>query len=218
MSQQDVRDRRRRDRRRWRHAYIASLALHLLFLLPRGELPIPEEHTSAAGPGENDRRAAAGGMRAINVVPPPEEPIVRPRTPVPVEIVIDPVVIEDEFAFDLEALLGERPELGELGVAEGEGSGAGGAGDEGPARLLPPTPRSMIIPPSNRNLRGTEVGVWVLVNAVGRVVADSTRLDPPTGDRGFNRQLVREAAQWLFRPGTKDGEAVTAWFHYRISM
>ncbi len=218
MSHEETRDRRRRDRRRWRYAYVASLVLHLLVLLPRGELPIPEAHTSAAGPDENDSRAAAGGMRAINVAEPPEPEIVRPRVPVPVEIVIEPLEIEDEFTFDLESLLGERPGLGDPGAAAGEGSGDGGSGDEGLGRLLPPTPRSMIIPPSNRDLRGTEVSVWVLVDMAGRVVADSTRLDPPTRDRGFNRQLMREAAQWLFRPGTKDGEAVTAWFHYRISM
>ena len=76
----------------------------------------------------------------------------------------------------------------------------------------------MIIPPANKGLRGVEVQVWVFVNEHGRVVADSTRLDPPTRDRGFNRQLMREAAQWVFRPGTLDGKPVAAWFPYVISM
>ena len=218
MNQYEVRDRRRRERRRWAGAYLLSLLLHLLILLPRGELAIPVAQSSAAGPGRDDSRAAAGGMRAIRMAVPPEPQLERPRVPVPVEIQVDPVEIEDEIVFDLETLLGERPGLGDPGVADGEGSGDGGSSDEGPDRLLPPAPRSMIIPPANRDLRGVDVRVWVLVDATGRVVADSTRLDPPTRDRGFNRQLMREAALWLFRPGTKDGMAITAWFDYLISM
>jgi hypothetical protein len=50
------------------------------------------------------------------------------------------------------------------------------------------------------------------------VVADSTRLDPPTRDRGFNRQLIREAAEWVFRPAIDQGRPVASWFPYRISM
>jgi hypothetical protein len=76
----------------------------------------------------------------------------------------------------------------------------------------------MIIPPANRDLRGTEIQVWVFVDEAGQVVADSTRLDPPTGDRDFNRRLVREASEWSFRPAQQDGKAVASWFPYRISM
>jgi hypothetical protein len=76
----------------------------------------------------------------------------------------------------------------------------------------------MIIPPANRDLRGTEVQVWVFVDEVGRVVADSTRLEPPTRDRDFNRRLIREAAEWVFRPARQEGRAVASWFPYRISM
>ena len=76
----------------------------------------------------------------------------------------------------------------------------------------------MIIPPTNRDLRGTEIRVWVFVDRAGRVVADSTRLEPPTRDGEFNRRLIAEAAEWVFRPATRAGEAISAWFPYRIIM
>lgn len=218
MNDLDVAGRRRRDRRKWRYAFLASLVFHILVLMPGGSLPIPPSPFAAAGPEANDDRAAAGSMQALNIVSPPPRPIPRPRIPLPVEIEIEPVVIEDEVVFDAVALLGEQPGLDDPGLLNGDGRGDGGTAAEGLRRLLPPTPRGMIIPPANRGLRGVEIAVWVLVDAAGRVVADSTRLDPPTRDRGFNRQLIREAAQWVFRPGTEDGEPVTAWFVYRISM
>jgi hypothetical protein len=76
----------------------------------------------------------------------------------------------------------------------------------------------MIIPPTNKKLRGSAVEVWVFVNEGGRVVADSTRLNPPTSDRGFNRRLIEEAAEWVFTPAMKEGKPVAAWFPYTISM
>ncbi len=218
MNDLDVGSRRRRERRKWRCAYLASLVLHILVLMPGGGRPIPPTPFAAAGPRANDDRAARGGMQAINVVSPPPRPIERPRVPLPVEIEIEPVVIEEEPVFDAAALIGELPGLDDPGLANGDGRGDGGTAAEGLRRILPPSPRGMIIPPANRNLRGVEIDVWVLVDASGQVVADSTRLDPPTRDRGFNRQLIREAAQWVFRPGTKDGQSVAAWFVYKISM
>ena len=218
MNEVDVGTRRGRDRRMWRYAYLVSLAFHILVLMPTGGRPIPTLPFPAVGPKANDDRAAAGGLQAINVVSPPPRPIVRPRVPLAVEIDIDPVVIEEAPAFDSAALVGEHPGLDDPGLANGNGLGDGGTVTEGLGRLMPPSPRGMIIPPANRGLRGAEIDVWVLVDASGKVVADSTRLDPPTRDRGFNRQLIREAAQWVFRPGTKDGEPVVAWFVYKISM
>jgi hypothetical protein len=76
----------------------------------------------------------------------------------------------------------------------------------------------MIIPPSNERLRGREVEVWVFVDERGRVVADSTRLTPPTPDSNFNRLLIREAAEWIFRPAMQGGQPVATWFPYKISM
>jgi hypothetical protein len=76
----------------------------------------------------------------------------------------------------------------------------------------------MIMPPANRSLRGRQVEVWVFVDEAGRVVADSTRLRPPTPDRDFNRRLIEEAAEWVFDPARQHGRPVAAWFPYTISM
>ena len=76
----------------------------------------------------------------------------------------------------------------------------------------------MIIPPANKSLKGERVQVWVFVSEDGRVVADSTRLRPPTSDRDFNERLIREAAEWIFEPGRKGGKPVATWFPYTISM
>ncbi len=219
MNIPNIRTRRRLEDKNWRKAFLASLLLHLFVFIFAGSKPLPLSPYSAAGPDAGDNRAAAGGMQAMNMVAPPRPPIERPRTPLPVEIEIDPVVLETEISFDVAALLGERPDpVGPPGLANGDGEGDAGTASDGLRRLLPPTPRGMIIPPANKQLRGTTIQVWVFVNEVGQVVPDSTRLNPPTRDRGFNRQLIREAAQWVFRPGTRGGEPVAAWFPYTISM
>lgn len=85
-------------------------------------------------------------------------------------------------------------------------------------RPQPPSPRSMIVPPPRPDLRGTEVTIWVFVEDTGRVVADSTRLDPPTRDGDLNRLLIREAAEWVFRPARQNGRPVPSWYEYRIVM
>ena len=74
----------------------------------------------------------------------------------------------------------------------------------------------MIIPPNHKSLKGNELQVWVFVNEAGRVVADSPRLEPPTREGDFNRQIIREAADWIFRPAVKEGKPVASWFPYRI--
>lgn len=219
MNESAVAVRRRKDRKVWGAAMAASVLLHLLILSARGAPPIPPSPFAAAGPKAGDDRAAAGGMQAMNILVPPTVPLAPPEIPIPVEIEIEPLEMVAEPVLDVAAVLGERPGLpGPPGLENGEGAGDGGTASEGLRRLLPPTPRGMIIPPANKGLRGVEVQVWVFVDEHGRVVADSTRLDPPTRDRGFNRQLVREAAQWVFRPGTLDGKPVAAWFPYVISM
>ncbi|MDE2805782.1 MAG: hypothetical protein OXN18_11625 [Gemmatimonadota bacterium] len=203
----------------WRRGLVASLLLHLAVLLFAGGPPIPPSPFAAAGPRAGDNRAAAGGMQSLNVVAPPTRPIRPPAIPLPVEIELDVVDLETEPAIEIAVLLGERPgPPGPPGLETGDGAGDGGTAEEGLRRLMPPTPRGMIIPPANRSLRGTTVDVWVFVDEIGQVVPDSTRLDPATRDRGFNRQLIREAAQWIFRPGTQNGMPVAAWFRYTISM
>ncbi len=214
-----ARDRRRRDRKIWRTGILASLLLHLvLFFGWRGNV-IPQSPFSAAGPRVGDNRAAAGSMQALNVRTPRTRPIIPPPTPIAIEMEVEPVEWEDEEEFDPASVLGDKPGLDEgPGIADGTGEGDGGDSAEGFYELRPAEPRGMIMPPTNRDLRGTAVQVWVFVDTRGRVVADSTRLDPPTRDRGFNRRLIREAAEWVFRPAEQEGRPVASWFPYRIEM
>jgi hypothetical protein len=214
-----ARDRRHRERRVWRSGVAVSVILHLLLFFAWTGNVIPASPFAAAGPRAGDDRAAAGGLQAINVRTPPTRPIIPPPRPIEVAVEVEPVDFEQEVEFDPSSVLGEQPGLAEgPGVADGTGAGDGGNADEGFYRLQPATPRGMIIPPQNRDLRGTEVQVWVFVDERGRVVADSTRLDPPTRDGGFNRRLIREASEWVFRPAVQEGRPVGSWFPYRITM
>jgi hypothetical protein len=214
-----ARDRRRRERTIWRTGLLVSALAHLLiFLAWRGNV-IPPSPFAAAGPRAGDNRAAAGSLQAMNLRTPPPVPVVPPLVPIPTEVEIEPVEVEEEVQLDPASILGDDPGLGDApGLETGTGRGDGGNADQGLYRLEPASPRGMIIPPANRDLRGTEVQVWVFVDEVGRVVADSTRLEPPTRDRDFNRRLIREAAEWVFRPARQEGRAVASWFPYRISM
>ena len=212
-------DRRHRERRVWRSGLAVSFLAHLLIFFGWTGNVIPASPFAAAGPRAGDDRAAAGGMQAINVPALMTRPIIPPPRPIEVAVEVEPVEFDQEQAFDAASIMGEAPGLAEgPGLADGTGEGDGGNAEEGFYRLQPATPRGMIIPPQNDGLRGTEVQVWVFVDERGRVVPDSTRLDPPTRDRGFNRRLIREASEWVFRPAVQEGRAVASWFPYRISM
>lgn len=115
---------------------------------------------------------------------------------------------------------GEPSPLPGAGIAEGDGEGDGGADAEGRFRVVPPRPRGLILPPSDRPdaVRGKEVEVWVYVSAGGHVVPDSTRLFPPTGDRRFDRRLRDHASGWRFEAARRDGRPVGEWFRYTIVM
>ena len=214
-----ARDRRLRERRVWRSGIAVSAILHLLLFFAWTGNVIPASPFSAAGPRAGDNRAAAGGMQAINVPTPITRPIIPPPRPIEVAVEVEPIDFEQEHELDAASIMGDAPGAAEgPGLEDGTGAGDGGNADEGFYRLQPATPRGMIIPPQNDGLRGTEVQVWVFVDERGRVVADSTRLDPPTRDSGFNRRLIREAAEWVFRPAVQEGKPVASWFPYRISM
>lgn len=202
----------------WRSALALSVLLHLLVFVawPSGQVMVSPH--AAAGPRSGDPRPAGGAMQAMNVRTPQPRRIVPPPVPTPTLEPTEDVEFEPEPAMEAAEILGERPGMGPPGTEDGEGEGDGGTSDEGRYRLQPPVPRGMIVPPSNDELRGKEIQVWVFVDETGRVVPDSTRLQPPTGDRAFNRRLIQEAAQWVFEPARKGGEAVAAWFPYTISM
>ena len=214
-----VRERKAAEGRLFRNALLISLVFHLFLAFGWKRVPVPISPFAAAGPRAGDDRAASGGMQAMNLAIPPSRPIIPPRVPLITLDEVEPVEINLEPQVDLAALVGDGPGLDEgPGIEGGTGRGDGGTGDSGLFSMVPPSPRGMIIPPTNRSLRGSKVQVWVFVNAVGRVVPDSTHLDPPTSDRGFNRRLIEEAAEWVFNPATREGQPVAAWFPYTISM
>ena len=214
-----VRERKAAEGRVFRNALLISLMVHLVLAFGWKRVPIPVSPFAAAGPRAGDDRAAAGGMQSLNLSIPPSRPIVPPRVPTITLDDIEPVEISLEPQVDLAALIGNAPGLDEgPGIEGGTGEGDGGTAASGRFTVIPPSPRGMIIPPTNRRLRGSSVQVWVFVSAAGRVVPDSTRLSPPTSDRGFNRRLVEEAAEWIFNPATREGQPVAAWFPYTISM
>jgi hypothetical protein len=193
--------------------------MHLVVFVGWRGAVIPLSPFAAAGPRSGDNRAAKGSLQAMNVRVPPSRPIVPPPVPIPTLSDIEPLEFEPDVEVDPASVLGERPGTDEgAGLETGTGLGDGGTAEEGFFRLQPPSPRGMIIPPTNRDLRGTTVQVWVFVDERGRVVADSTRLEPPTRNRDFNRLLIREAAEWVFRPARKEGQAVASWYPYTISM
>lgn len=213
-----ARERRRHERKVWRTGLLVSALFHLVFFAGwRGQV-LPASPFSAAGPRAGDNRAAAGSMQAMNVRTRPSTPVVPPPVPIEVSVEVEPVEFVQEEEIDPAMVLGEAPGLEDPGFDQGTGEGDAGNAEEGLNRLQPPSPRGMIIPPANNELRGTEVQVWVFVDETGRVVADSTRLDPPTRDGDFNRRLLSEAAEWVFRPAVLAGKAVASWFPYRISM
>ena len=219
----DVQERRRRERKFWRTGILLSVAVHLLLFMGWQGPVIPESPFAARGPRAGDYRAAGGSMEAMNLAIPASRPIIRPPVPLAVEVELEPVVIAADPAPTPASVLGAAPGRGTgtgTGPASGAGDGRGDGGnaDSGRFRVEPPTPRGMIIPPANKNLKGTTVEVWVFVDERGRVVADSTRLNPPTKDRGFNQRLMREASEWVFRPATREGQPVASWFPYQISM
>lgn len=219
VQDQRVRARRKRERKIWRGAFLLSVLLHLLVLLTWGDSD-PISPLAAAGPDADDDEAARGGLQVVEVRTPEQRPVVPPPVPVPVLEEVEEVEVDEVSEVDPAQAEGEGPpDPGPPGTEEGEGEGDAGTADEGRNRgIEPPRPRGMIIPPTDPDLRGREIEVWVFVDERGRVVADSTRLDPPTPDRAYNRRLISEAAEWIFHPARRDGEPVAAWYPYVIEM
>jgi hypothetical protein len=223
MALEQVRQKLRRERQVWRLGLLLSILFHLsvlLFFQRESERLTPY---AAAGPGSGDPVAApgGGGMRAVVLRPPIEIRIPeRPETSVVIEppeveeLLEEPVLVLNEV--DLSELgegTQEGPETG-AGLPGGEGRGDRGNAMSGLRRLIPPTPRGVIMAPLERpsSVRGRQVTVWVFITQVGAV--DSVRLDPPTPDSGYNNSLKREARQWVFEPAERAGQAVATWYSY----
>ena len=222
--------------RRWdrvfRWSLLASLLFHvMLVLLFRQEQVVPQIATSAAGEDAGDPRAAAGGgMEVISYRLETPAPDPQPEIPEPVPVVEpepQPAEPQDEPAREQSQPLGQQAGAGAgrgteagPGTETGTGRGAGGTADEGLNRVTAPSPRGMILPPSDRpsRVKGMTVTVYVFVAASGAVVSDSTRIAPSTGDSRFDRRLREDAAQWKVRPGMRGGQPIAAWFPYTITF
>ena len=210
-------ERRRRERPVWRVALGVSVLVHILLFLTWPAASNLVSPFSAAGPRLGDDRAAAGSMQAMNLAIPPSVPIIPPPIPT---LTIEPVEMiefdEDARVQPAENLGVGLADSGPIGLETGSGAGDGGTADEGRFRLTPPTPRAMILPTFADALKDRGVAIWVWVDRTGRVVPDSTRLEPPTSDRRLNERLIAEAADWIFAPARQGGETVASWFDYRV--
>lgn len=222
--------------RRWdrvfRRSLLASVLFHvLLVFLFRQSVVIPEVQTAAAGERAGDPEAAAGGgMEVITYQLQAPAPEPEPAVPEPVPVPSDPqpeVEPQEEPSREPSQPLGQDAGAGEgrgtqtgPGTETGTGRGDGGTSEEGLNRVTAPSPRGMILPPSDRpsRVRGMTVTVYVFVAANGAVVPDSTKIAPSTGDSRFDRRLRDDAAQWKFRPGMRGGRPVAAWFPYTITF
>ena len=218
QSQLSNEERRRRERKVWRTALLISLLGHLVLFFSWTSESDLRSPFAAAGPRAGDDRAAQGSMQAMSIRTPPQVPLTPPPIPLPTDAEIEPVEVDDQVQVEPAAIRGDAIGQEGPGMEDGEGEGDAGTSDRGLNRLVPPRPRGMIIPPNDDALKGKEVEVWVFVDTSGRVVADSTRLRPPTGNGDLNRRLIREAAEWIFQPATKGGQPVATWYPYRISM
>jgi len=228
--------------RRWRKAWWAALGASVLLhmavvLLWRTDRPLPTVAQAAAGPRSGDDRAAEGGsgmqVLSLSIPAPPPEPAPIPRPPVPIpspDAELQLTVVEPPQLSAAPQVLGTPlagAGIGEgtgtktgPGIAGGTGQGDGGDAESGLYRLTPPTPRGLILPPSDRpgKVRGREVVVYVFVTDRGRVVSDSTRLATSSGDSKFDDRLRKQAAEWVFNPAQKGGQPIAEWFRYTIVL
>jgi outer membrane biosynthesis protein TonB len=219
--------------RTMRWSFALSVILHIVIvLLFRTSMPIPDVPTSAAGEQADDARAAAGGgmevIAYVEVQPPPVEEAVPVPVPVPTETPVPPPpVVEEPPAPAPSQTPGQTQATSEgrgqdtgPGTDRGTGQGSGGTGDEGDSRVVAPSPRGLILPPSDRpsRVRGNTVTVFVFVTERGSVVSDSTRVAPSSGDTRFDTRLRRQAAEWVFNPARRNGQPVAEWFRYEIIL
>lgn len=233
---------RAREDERWRRAravgILGTVLIHFLLLILFRQAALPtQSESAAAGPPLGDIRPSGGGsgltmveLRAEEVQPPEE--VVEP-VPVPVEVVVTPVEVPPVAPAPTPAPAapsapgttapgtgGEQGSATGPGLADGDGAGGGGQSDGGVARIEPPTPRGLFIPPPGRpaSARNQEITVWVYVNTSGRVERSTIRLEPPTSDSRYNQRLIQSAAEWVFNPARQDGQPVPVWYQFQIIL
>jgi hypothetical protein len=86
--------------------------------------------------------------------------------------------------------------------------------------LIPPTIDSLVLPPTPlpSELRGRTLTARLFVDRHGRVVPDSTRLEPPPRDRGFAGEFRARLARYRLEPAMLRGCAVPSWFKMRVTF
>ena len=199
----------RQDRAAWWTGLAVSLLLHVLvFLAIGGRVPLPID-------GVRGARAAApvgggGALEATNArlpslrdIPPPARPVLAIETP---RVEVRDVAVSLPGP-DL-APVGPVGALPGIGGGAGEGEGGDGSGEED---FISPMPRSVLPhwdPPTA--VKGMEVTVRIHVDASGRPTGEVI-LDPPTPDRGFNREIEERVRRMEYRPASRNGRPVEGW-------
>jgi hypothetical protein len=209
-----IKDRHRRERKIWRNGIAMSVAVHVLVFFIWKITAIPVSPYMTSGPAQSDRAIDESSLRALSIWVAPSLPIAPSPIPIPSQIDVQEVKLAQIIDRDPVSVLGEWPSPDKLpGLSDGLGMP-----HQGVSGWMPATPRDIIIPSNKRDLSGREIQVWVFIDESGGVIPDSTYISPATEDIDFNRRLIRQAAEWLFRPATRDGNPVVSWFTYRISI
>lgn len=211
----------RRFRRAWRAGIVASLLFHVVVVLLFHDNSIPLTPLAAAGPDSDDDMAAAGGaLETVSLRIAEPQPIPRPPDPVFVpelEMEVEPQPQIEVEPVDLAVLGRGIGEPAETPGASTEATGEGDAGtsEQGRSRVVPPNPRGIIFPPDDVP-RGRTFAVYVFVDTRGRVVADSTRIIPSSGNRRWDRAVIERANEWVFEPARRQGRAVAEWWSFEF--
>ena len=209
-----IKDRHRRERKIWRNGIAMSVAVHVLVFFIWKITAIPVSPYMTSGPAQSDRAIDESSLRALSIWVAPSLPIAPSPIPIPSQIDVQEVKLAQIIDRDPVSVLGEWPSPDKLpGLSDGLGMP-----HQGVSGWMPATPRDIIIPSNKRDLSGREIQVWVFIDESGGVISDSTYISPATEDTDFSRRLIRQAAEWLFRPATRDGNPVVSWFTYRISI
>ena len=210
-------ERRNAGKKIGRNALLISLLFHaVVFFFWRTNGPLMSPF-AAAGPRAGDNRAAGGSMTSMAIRIPPPRPIVPPRIPLPT---VTPDIMEFEPEVDQSPMdvIGDRPgnSPGPPGIEGGTGQGDGGTAEEGLFRLVPPSPRGMIMPPANDKLKGREVEVWVFVDERGS--AARSQIHTSSGYPALDNAAAQIVEQMEFSPAMNRDKPVGVWIAQPIDF
>jgi protein TonB len=95
------------------------------------------------------------------------------------------------------------------GVGTGRGSGTGPGTGGGPGTVYPPTPANVVLPPMNLAQKHRPYTASAFFDVDERGNATLIAVQPPTGDRDYNRKLYAALRDYRFRPAVRwDGTPV----------